>query len=105
MSARKRKGLGELRHRQAAHDIPLVCHLVDHHTCLVFVAYDPAIRQKHPLAVQARKAIDELFKLKKFLHEQAKKEPPEADFLQQYEAEYTGTTWPPRITDKEEVAT
>lgn len=97
-------GIGVNNHKQAAHDIPLICHLVNCHATMIFAVYDPAIRQTRPLAFQARKAVDELFKLKNLLHEQAKKEHPEADWLQQYEAEYTGTVWPPRITDKEEVA-
>jgi len=94
-------GLSLMQHRQAAHDIPLVYLLLAHHSTLIFAAYDPTICQRHPLANAARTATEAMEELKRKIYEQAAKEYPGADWLEEYTKEYNGEAWPPRITEKE----
>lgn len=101
MSLVENRFLGKLRHQEAAKDIPLVFHLLCNHCTLIIAAYDPANRGIYPLVVQARTAMAEFEKFKGMLYEQARQEHPGAEFLNQYESEYTGTTWPSRITGQE----
>ena len=91
-------GLGENRHKVAAHDLPLLSLLLSHHCILCIASYDPAIQQKHPLANAARAATEAVEELKKALFEQAKIEHQAAEWLQEYTKEYDGEEWPPRIT-------
>ena len=93
--------LSLVRHRRAARDISLLRLLLAHHCTLIIAAYDPAIHQHHPLANAARMATEAMEELKNKLHEQAEREYPGADWLEEYTKEYTGEIWPPRITGKE----
>ncbi len=95
-------GLGISRHKLAAHDLSLMVLLLAHHEAMISFAYDPAIQGRNPLANQARTALQQLQELKKLLQKAAEEEHPKSDFLKYYEEEYTGSAWPPRITEKEE---
>ncbi|BCO08797.1 hypothetical protein GF1_11730 [Desulfolithobacter dissulfuricans] len=93
--------LGEDRHSQAAHDLPLLCLLLTHHACHIRAVYNHDLED---LSAQAQKAANAVSLLVSMLREQAEKEHPGADWLELYTQleNYTGTQWPPKIIGKRE---
>jgi len=103
MNPSKEKGLGQDWHEQAAHDLPLLSLLLQHHATLIIATFDPGIHQKNTLANAARTSTEALGALLEQLQEQAEKEYQGAAWLKLFSQRdnYTGEVWPPRITGQE----
>jgi len=71
--------LGELRHRQAAHDLPLLAILLDFHTVLIPLTYPKTELSK--TASEVNRLVEKLVDL---MQDQAKREHRGAPFLRNY---------------------
>jgi hypothetical protein len=96
---------GEARHRQAAHDLPLLAILIDYHTVLI-----PSIYPGTELARTATEANCLVEKLLGLMQDQAKREHRGADFIKNYSLKVENfpdakVYYPPSIELKDKVLT